>query len=323
MTVAKVQHYVPQFLLRNFGSGKKDQIWVYDKLTDKCFRTNTKNVASESRFYDFELGDFTVSIEPMLSSREAAAKRALARVLESDSVLELSPKEKSEIAIFLGLQMTRTRSFRQEWQEFPGQLRESLLSKGFTLSEELELTQLLKQPSENQSKIQTVRFMVESCGEFAKHFLNKEWLLVSTVGKIPFIISDNPITKQNANESRLRGNLGLASIGIELYFPISPTRAIAMWCPTIMKNLREKAHQLRNQPYKFRSHDETEVVSFAESIERGKPPVFSAESVENFNSLQVVFSERYIFSSSEDFYLARQMITSRPDIRTGPRATIR
>ena len=33
MTIAKVQHYVPQFLLRNFGNGKKDQVWVYDKTS--------------------------------------------------------------------------------------------------------------------------------------------------------------------------------------------------------------------------------------------------------------------------------------------------
>ena len=51
MAIAKVQHYVPQFLLRNFGNGKKDQLWgFYDKTSDRSFPTNAKNVASESRF---------------------------------------------------------------------------------------------------------------------------------------------------------------------------------------------------------------------------------------------------------------------------------
>ena len=55
MTIAKLQHYVPQFLLRNFGNGNNDQIWVYDKAASHCFSINTKHIASERRFYDFEL----------------------------------------------------------------------------------------------------------------------------------------------------------------------------------------------------------------------------------------------------------------------------
>jgi hypothetical protein len=45
--IAKVQHYVPQFLLRNFGNGKKDRLYVFDKQMARSFRTNANNVASE------------------------------------------------------------------------------------------------------------------------------------------------------------------------------------------------------------------------------------------------------------------------------------
>ena len=47
--ISKVQHYVPQFVLRNFGNGKRDQVYVFDKRNDPTFATNVKNVASESR----------------------------------------------------------------------------------------------------------------------------------------------------------------------------------------------------------------------------------------------------------------------------------
>uniref|UniRef100_UPI0022EBF80C DUF4238 domain-containing protein n=1 Tax=Listeria seeligeri TaxID=1640 RepID=UPI0022EBF80C len=43
MTAAKIQHYVPKFLLRNFGTGKKDQLWVFDKASGRSFQTNAKN----------------------------------------------------------------------------------------------------------------------------------------------------------------------------------------------------------------------------------------------------------------------------------------
>jgi hypothetical protein len=49
-SVAKVQHYVPRFLLRNFGTGKKDKLYVFDKQTERIFTTNVKNIAAESRF---------------------------------------------------------------------------------------------------------------------------------------------------------------------------------------------------------------------------------------------------------------------------------
>lgn len=47
---AKVQHYVPRFLLKNFGAGKKHKLHAFDKQTEQAFPTNVKNVAAESRF---------------------------------------------------------------------------------------------------------------------------------------------------------------------------------------------------------------------------------------------------------------------------------
>ncbi|KQY90736.1 DUF4238 domain-containing protein [Pelomonas sp. Root1444] len=46
--IAKVQHHVPQFLLRQFGTGQKDQLHAFDKATGRTFVTNAKNAASES-----------------------------------------------------------------------------------------------------------------------------------------------------------------------------------------------------------------------------------------------------------------------------------
>ena len=33
--IAKIQHYVTQFLLKQFTIGKKPQVWVFDKTTGK------------------------------------------------------------------------------------------------------------------------------------------------------------------------------------------------------------------------------------------------------------------------------------------------
>ena len=51
----ELQHYVPRFLLKNFAKGKKPQIFVYDKSNDKQFKTNIKNIAAETGFYDIKV----------------------------------------------------------------------------------------------------------------------------------------------------------------------------------------------------------------------------------------------------------------------------
>ena len=35
MATIQLQHYVPQFMLRRFGSSKKDRLHVFDKHTDE------------------------------------------------------------------------------------------------------------------------------------------------------------------------------------------------------------------------------------------------------------------------------------------------
>ena len=57
------------------------------------------------------------------------------------------------------------------------------------------------------------------------------------------------------------------------------------------------------------------------AIETGCPVTFSQEHVVNFNSLQIRYAERYVFSPNDDFGLARQMIAAHPELRIGPRPT--
>jgi hypothetical protein len=48
----KVQHYVPQFILRNHCKGRKDLLWTFDKQNSKTFQSNIRNLAAASYFYD-------------------------------------------------------------------------------------------------------------------------------------------------------------------------------------------------------------------------------------------------------------------------------
>ena len=112
----KVQHYVPQFLLRNFGSGKKDRICVFDKLTGEVFITRARNVAAESRFYDFAFEGEAFTIEPSLQKLEDFAKPIIERLLKADDLGVLSDDDRAALSIFLAIQFTRTRWHREHWR---------------------------------------------------------------------------------------------------------------------------------------------------------------------------------------------------------------
>jgi Protein of unknown function (DUF4238) len=90
----------PQFLLRNFSTGKKDQIHVFDKSTGRSFMTNAKNVAAESRFYDFEFEGKTLTLEPALSELESKTRPLLQRILDEDSLAVLTSEDRVLLATF-------------------------------------------------------------------------------------------------------------------------------------------------------------------------------------------------------------------------------
>lgn len=323
MTIAKVQHYVPQFLLRNFGNGKKDQVWVYDKTTDRSFSTNAKNIASESRFYDFEFDGNAMTLEPMLSQLETDTKPIIEKIIKADSLAAISDEDKAMLAVFLSVQLTRTRAFREQWDDLPKMLREHLNAHGETVASNSQAAELILDLTENESKAETARFMIQAPRDFAPHLASKQWVIAATTRKHPFVIGDNPVALQNMIDMSPRGNLGLAVRGIEIYFPLSPVRALAMWCPSLAEIVRQGAEALRTlSPRTENLSDPEGLLALDKAINTGCPVMYRRENVENFNSLQIVHSERYVFSSTDDFHLAKDMLQSHPILKRGPRAKV-
>lgn len=321
MTEAKIQHYVPKFLLRNFGLGKKDQLWVYDKQTARSFQTNAKNVASENRFYDFEIGGETYSLESSLSQIESKTKPVIERILHEDSVSGLGAQERATLGSFLAIQFVRTKAFRMQWADLPRILRDKVASMGSSVSPGSQAEALIQDPSENQIKVDTTRMLMEAPSNFGPRFLDKVWFVAKTTNSNPFILGDNPVSLQNHVDMAPYGNLGLAVRGIEIYLPLSSTRALAMWCPSLAHQFREAARtislvpstvsgQLKN-PYR--------IIGLDAALGNGSSLFYEPRHVMNFNSLQIARSERYIFSSKNDFSLAQKMIDDHPDIRSGQR----
>jgi hypothetical protein len=157
---------------------------------------------------------------------------------------------------------------------------------------------------------------------YGPHFLDKTWFLAGTTNSYPFIISDNPVSLQNQVDMGPYGNLGLAVRGIEIYLPLSSTRALVMWCPSLTTQILEAAETIRRLPEAVLAahiQDPDGILAMDSAIRAGSTLMYEPRHVMNFNSLQVGRSERYLFSAKNDFSLADRMIDDHPHLRSGQR----
>jgi hypothetical protein len=317
--MAAVHHYVPQFLLRNFCAGAKAKLWAYDKTTGRSFETNVRNIAAERDFYEVTVGDVTASLEASLSTLEAQASTVIERIITTRSLGVLSQDDRLLLAVFVATQIQRVPNQRESMLALNQELRRVL--KGRFGSEGEDFPEL----TEHEAKALTMKSLTEP-RKFAKHILNKAWLVFETAATNPFCIGDNPVTMQNQTEGDgpFRGNLGLAVPGIEIYFPISNTLTLAFFCRSHEDMIRDYVERMRTTM--IRDPGMTmgfgDLLKWRRAFRTGLALPSSPDNVLNHNSLQVRYAERYLFSSQPDFELVESMIAGDERFRVGPRPEI-
>jgi hypothetical protein len=320
MSVPKLQHYVPQFLLREFARGKSSHIHVFDKRTGRVFVTNTKNAAAENRFYDLDDGRSTVSLEPVMTSVESAVAPVLRRVVTEESLAWISPRDRAKIALFVGLQLTRTRNFRGRINQTQATLAEKLRGMGVDPAAVPGYTE----PSDGSAARVQARIAI-AADELAPFVADKTWMLLRNDTAQPFFTSDNPVAMQNHQLRDERGSLGLGVRGIEINLPLSPHLVLCMLCPSYLEGMRASvAHvaALRRTGLLPPAHEVNarQLEEFVRQLEAGAPIEQLPENVTNVNSLQVRSSERYLYCSADAFDLAREMLRKHPSLaESGPR----
>ena len=66
-----------------------DQVWCFDKQTDKVFSANIRGVLSGTRFYEVEVDGQTLSLEEPLSEIEGMLSPILARLVRDQKLAAL------------------------------------------------------------------------------------------------------------------------------------------------------------------------------------------------------------------------------------------
>jgi hypothetical protein len=317
--MAENHHYVPQFLLRNFLSGDKRRLWVYDKSSGRSFETTEKNVASERDFYAAKVPGGTISAEQGLSALETKAAAVIGRLLGVRSLGCLSDDERTLLAVFTAVQMVRVPYSRA----VPSSILESVRAK-LEQWQHADLAASLPSLTADAVKAQSL-LSFDTTPQLAAHLLDKTWLLFETEASTSFYISDNPVVMQNSDRSgKAAGDLGLAVQGIEVYFPLSSTLLLAFYCRSHERNIRRGTARVCSELARSPTFqlDPSTLLRWTRAFRTGDALPSTADNVLNQNSLQVQSAERYIFSSAPDFSLVRDMIADNPRFRTGPRPEV-
>jgi len=299
------QHFIPQFLLRNFAGCDADHLFVYDKQTGRVFSNAIGNIAAENGFYDFEADGGRHSLEPALGLVETRASEAIRSLIGDESTGRIPPEGRQWLAVFAALQFVRTRRRQNRSMD----LIEALAGAVTRLGGDPAKTTLDGEPinlgiSTEENRVQCLQTLGSLTREYAAHFDNKAWVLHQASAEDPFLIGDSPITLHNSlNQHTFKSTIGLGVPGIEINLPISNTLTLSFWCPTVEAFLRSTG--LVSESYLL-------------ALEGKHPMPVTPEVTKHLNALQVAYAERFVYSNrKESFALVKEMITADSTFRAG------
>lgn len=274
----KLQHYVPRFYLRNFSiPGKEGALYCFEKSKSHSFTVNNKNIASETYFYDTPQ-DVDQQTEKGLSQLEASFEAITTKLIASEDLDVLTSEERLLMAYFVATQELRTREHRAVLEDMHKQTLAALSKRGVS-KEWLESIELSKK------KLKSLHLSVlNNVPDYADIVSTMKWTLFINRTSMPFWCSDHPVNRHNVIETKPYGNLGLLSPGIELHFPLSPKISLLTCDPLLYSWM----------PTKYEIKD-TQNIIFQ-------------------NSLQVFHSTKYVFSSTDDFSLAKEILRDNPSL---------
>lgn len=299
MTKPKKQHYVPQFLLRNFAIGKKQKakVWVLDKRNAAIFQASVRDIAHENMFYEYRGKAGTYELESELEKIDSKAAGIIQDVIASGR-LPRSGEKSIWLSYYVIVQMLRTPVIRKDMDNF----RALIINKfGREIAFEGDSKPIADYGPED-SKVSSLR-LFSDVPTLAKHLQEKVWILAQAPNTAPYIISDNPVSKYNMLDRGPRGNLGLKNNGIELYMPLSPRLSLHVMCPQVAT-----ATLLTPELSK----------KYGDAMMDREPMHLQPENVDFVNSLQVIWAERFLYAKHrEHLTMPLDMLRTNPELRDG------
>jgi len=328
MSSVKQEHYVPRCYLKNFEN-KNKRIYAFDKRLGVCRKQMITNVAAENHFYDVDINEFVnidgldpleredLKIKLMNNLNAKSWEEAVARFdrqymekrmsamefnfeqflkkiinnLKSGNVISLSDEEKKEMSLYIAIQYQRTRTIRNNFEDIIMGTINALVKKESSFKGQIML--------ENESYILVKKYikclhlMMMSDGitikEIADTLYNHVWTFHINKTNIPFYTSDSPVVPIPHFFNPYMSCSGLESPGIEVVFPISTNLLLSMY--------DENDEQNQNR------------------IDKSTDFITKEEDIKFYNNYQLYYSNRCVFSISDDFEAIEELFNKYPELK--------
>lgn len=290
-TKSQQEHYVPQCYLKHFASNKdKNQIYVYDKTTQKSFQTNIKNVASKKNFYDLiepEIKNNNQDIETFFSEVETDYNSVIGNILRRvENKRSITQNMKGSMSLFITFQILRTESQRKYYGELIEKITKTNIETTNKLSEaeknkldELEIDKEFEK-EQHIELLFDLDILRTSTEILDKHI----WIIGINATSTPLYTSDNPVVRKSHKKDKIHSYSAFGSEGIEIAFPLTPGYVL------VLKEMRY-FHNLKNMDKK--------------SIN------LTANEVKYYNDMQIIQCERQIFSPLNKFSQVKNTINKK------------
>lgn len=256
------QHYIPRFYLKEFATnetyGKKgnEQVYIYDKKTEKSEIRNIKKIAKENYLYSPKdsNGNRSMYMENKLGEIENLVS-LIWNDFSNDFINLENYNIKKVMALFLSSLILR----------HPNNLERNENSSNFLINEIIkhnppnnkkvafivngkeylfDISELTKKVTEYEKSIFFVENIDYFMNEFSEIFMKKKWSIIISEEK-KFITSDNPIIIHN----NLTNIFGLNTQGTIILFPISPKRLLQLEDYTDVDEKREVTYHPINEEH--------------------------------------------------------------------------
>jgi hypothetical protein len=227
----KNQHFVPRSFLRGFAIDSEDNlIWGYDKKYSKCTGKRSINKICSLDYYYEQLkpdGSKTQMLEDGFQTIETPAIEIIRNLSTSQ---KLSLDDKSCLAFYIGLLLTRGPSFRDGVHEIHKHSAEIMLQKEYESGRLPEPPEILKKHIVNNditSVVKTVilphvslQYMFDSANSIGQSLCNKKWDIYYIKNSEFFVTSDTPVIFEPINP-KINQAVGPANIESLVLCPIT------------------------------------------------------------------------------------------------------
>lgn len=202
---SKDEHYVPQLLLCGFATEKRKQVYVFDKKTEKVFRSSVRNLGCECDFYRLEDDPDPERVDKWLQEVEQHTAPVIRSIRARRALDHLLPAERKWIASFIAVQHVRTRRHRETYGDMNRQMADALRQMGAEPNE----VENFKELTEAEVRQSSLTGLADIALTLLPHLLDKAWILLAAGPGTAFWIGDHPVVLAN--------NMNRATVSRELW----------------------------------------------------------------------------------------------------------